>query len=154
MKTRFFSNILAGMMAFSALSLAGCSETTAPEEEHAEPEGVELVMGGVVVASYDGEDQSWEGELEVDVGGETDLITVNFVDHDGDPVEIEDELYLEAVSSDESIASFVIASPGEFGGRLRGNGEGQTGVSFRLMHGDHPDFVTTPARVHVLGDPS
>ena len=36
-------------------------------------------MSGQVIASYDGETQTWTGELEVDVGEETPHITVRFV---------------------------------------------------------------------------
>lgn len=153
MKTRIIGNGLAGLMVVSALALAGCSDMTEPEEEHAEPEGVELVMSGQVIASYDGETQRWTGELEVDVGEETPHISVRFIDHDGDAIPIDDDLYLEVVVEDESIAEFEQDTPGEFGGHLHGHMEGETDVSFRLMHGEvgsgHADFVTQPVHAHV-----
>ena len=137
-----------------SLVLAGCTESmTEFEEEHAEAEGVELVLGGQVIASYDGETQSWTGELEVDEGEETAHITVRFVDHDGDAIPIDDDLYLEVVIEDESIAEFEQDTPGEFGGHLHGHAVGETDVTFRLMHGSvgsgHADFVTTPVHAHV-----
>ncbi len=156
MNTRTAGNGLIGFMTLAALVLAACSETTEPEEEeHAEPEGVELVMDGGVIASYDGDTQSWTGAMEVDVGDETPRITVRFVDHDGDPVELEEELYLEVEVEDESIAEFGQATPGEFGGQLQGVSAGETGVTFMLMHGEvgsgHADFVTRPAPARVRG---
>lgn len=154
MKIQSHKNSPFAVLAVLALLLGACSESmTEMEDEHAEPEGVHLVMGGTVIASYDGETQNWTGEMEVEAGEETPHITVRFVDHDGDPIPIDDDLYLEVEVEDESIAEFEQDTPGEFGGHLHGEAEGQTGVTFRLMHGavgaGHPDFVTTPAPAHV-----
>ena len=156
MNTRTVGNGLIGFMTLAALILAGCSDTTEPEEEeHAEPEGVELVVSGRVIASYDGDTQSWTGEMEVDVGEETPHISVRFIDHDGDPIPLDDELYLEVEVEDESIAEFEQDTPGEFGGHLHGISEGETDVTFMLMHGEvgsgHADFVTRPVHAHVHG---
>ena len=156
MSTRNVGNGLVGLAVASVLALAGCSsDTTEPEEEHAEPEGVELVMNGSVIASYDGDTQRWTGELEVDVGDETPHITVRFIDHDGDPIPLDDDLYLEVEVEDESIAEFEQDTPGEFGGHLHGVNEGETDVTFMLMHGEigsgHADFVTQPVHAHVHG---
>lgn len=154
MKTWSYRKSPFAILAAFTLLLGACNDSmTEHEEEHAEPEGVQLVMDGRVVASYDGEDQAWDGQLEVSVGAETPQISVNFVDHDGDPIETEVETYLDVVSDDDTIASFSQATAGGFTGVLRGNAQGQTGMSFRLMHGaigqGHPDFVTTPVPVHV-----
>ncbi len=153
MKKSKYYNVLAAVAVVFALAAAGCTESPTEHEEHAEPEGVELVMGGQVIASYDGDTQSWTGEMEVDEGEETPHIAVRFVDHDGDPIPIDDELYLEVEVEDESIAEFEQDTPGEFGGHLHGVSEGETDVTFRLMHGTvgsgHADFVTTPVHAHV-----
>ena len=154
--TRTIGNGLVGLMLLSALALAGCSDSTEPDDDdHAEPEGVELVVGGQVVASYDGEDQSWTGEMEVNVGQTTPGITVRFVDHHGESIPLDDELYLEVEVTDESIAAFEQDTPGGFGGQLRGVTVGETGVTFKLMHGEvgsgHPDFVTMPVVTRVHG---
>ena len=93
--------------------------------------------------------------MEVDEGEETPPISVRFVDHDGDPVLIDEDLYLDVEVEADSIAEFEQDAPGEFGGHLRGVGEGATGMSFRLMHGTvgsgRPDFVTTPVQAQVNG---
>ena len=154
MKTWSYRNSLPAVLAAFALLLGACSESmTEPEEEHAEAEGVELVMGGQVIASYDGDTQSWTGELEVDEGEETPHIAVRFVDHDGDAIPIDEDLYLEVDIEDTSIAEFEQDTPGEFGGHLHGHTPGETDVTFSLMHGavgsGHPDFVTTPVHAHV-----
>lgn len=156
MNTRTIGNGLAGLTALAALILAGCSDSTEPpEEEHADPSGVELVMSGQVIASYDGSTQRWTGEMEVDAGEETPHILVRFVDEDGDPIPADDDLYLEVNVEDESIAEFEQDTPGEFGGHLHGLAEGETDVTFMLMHGQvgsgHADFVTQPVHAHVHG---
>lgn len=158
MKKQSCWNSFFAWAAVLVLTLAGCESMTEHEEEHAEPEGVELVMSGAVIASYDGDTQSWTGELEVGTGEETPHISVRFVDHDGDPIPLDDELYLEVDVEDESIAEFEQDTPGEFGGHLHGHREGETDVTFKLMHGavgsGHPDFVTAPVHAHVHDDSS
>ena len=153
MKTWSYRNRPFAVLAACALVLAACESSTEPEEEHYEPEGVELVMGGLVIASYDGETQRWTGELEVDEGEETPHIAVRFVDHDGDPIPLEADTYLEVDIEDTSIAEWEQDTPGEFGGHLHGHAAGETDVTFMLMHGavgsGHADFVTTPVHAHV-----
>lgn len=154
MKTRSYRNSPLAVLAALALVLGACSDSmTETEDEHAEPDGVELVLGGQVIASYDGDTQTWTGELEVDEGEETAHISVRFVDHDGDPIPIDDDLYLEVDIEDTSIAEFEQDTPGEFGGHLHGHMAGETDVTFKLMHGavgsGHADFVTQPVHAHV-----
>ena len=156
MKSLSYTKSMTTIALLLILALAGCSESMTEQEEHAEAEGVELVIGGAVIASYDGETQSWTGELEVDVGEETPHITVRFVDHDGDAIPIDEDLYLDVDIEDESIAEFEQDTPGEFGGHLHGHAAGVTDVTFSLMHGSvgsgHADFVTTPVHAHVHDD--
>ena len=153
MKTWSYRNRPLPALVALLLVLAGCDSSTEPGDDHAEAEGAELVMGGQVIASYDGQTQSWTGELEVDVGEETPHITVRFVDHDGDAIPLDDDFYLEVEIEDGSIAEFEQDTPGEFGGHLHGNMEGETDVTFKLMHGavgsGHADFETAPVHAHV-----
>ncbi len=144
-----FALLSAGILALSA-----CESATEPEDDHAEEvEGVILVLSGQTIASYDGHDGEWTGELEVEPGEETGHISVRFVNHDMEPVELDDDYYLEVEVEDESIAEFEQDTPGEFGGHLHGGAEGDTDIVFRLMHGavgsGHADFATAPLHVHV-----
>ena len=133
-----------------ALALAACDST--PPHDHHEPAGAELVISGQVVASYDAGTGRWTGELEVDVDEETPHIAVRFVNEEGDLID-DDDTYLEVDIEDESIAEFEQDTPGEFGGHLHGVSEGETDVTFKLMHGEvgkgHADFVTKPVHAHV-----
>lgn len=153
MKKLTSSRAVAGVAVVFAIALAACSDTPMEPDDHAEAEGVEIVMNGNVIASYDGETRTWDGELEVDEGEETPHITVRFVDHNGDPIPLDDDFYLEVDVEDTSIAEFEQDTPGEFGGHLHGNMEGDTDVTFKLMHGEvgsgHADFVTEPVHAHV-----
>ena len=153
MKKLTSSRPAAAVAMFFAMVLAACSDSPMEPDDHAEPEGVEIVMNGNVIASYDGDTQTWTGELEVDEGEETPHMTVRFVDHDGNPIPLDGDFYLEVDVEDESIAEFEQDTPGEFGGHLHGNMEGETDVTFKLMHGTvgqgHADFVTQPVHAHV-----
>ena len=140
------------------LALSACDDATGVEEgDHGEEvEGVKIVLSGAVIASYDGDTQSWTGELDVDVGEETAHMEVRFVDHDGDQVTLDSDFYLEVEVENEAIAEFQQDTPGEFGGHLHGVSEGETDVVFKLMHGTvgsgHADFVTTGVHAHVGHD--
>lgn len=145
----FLSVMLAGLVALGA-----CSPDPIFLEEHAEEiEGVELVLNGDVLASYDGDERTWTGELTVDEGQETGLLEVRFTDHHGADVELEDEVYLEVEIEEETIAEFIQDPPGVFEGRLRGLLAGETTAIVRLMHGavgtGHPDLETTEIPIRV-----
>lgn len=154
MKNRFPNKLAAAVLASLAFVAACSDDPVAPDDDHAEAEGVQLILNGETIASYDGDSQTWNGEMEVEVGQETAHIAVRFVDHDGDAIPLEDNLYLEVEVEDESIAEFEQDEPGEFGGHLHGESVGETDVTFRLMHGavgsGHADFETTPVHAHVV----
>ena len=148
MKKLISSGLVAVAAMVSALALAACGTDPDNGEEHHEPEKVELVLSGQVVASYVASTGTWTGELEVDVDEETAHITVRFLDEDDEVIQGED-LSLRVDVEDESIAEWEQDKPGEFGGHLHGKSEGETDVTFNLMHGDHADFTTKPVHAHV-----
>jgi hypothetical protein len=138
-----------------AVGMGACSDDPVGiDDDHGDDvEGVELVLNGAVIASYDGDTRTWTGELEVSEGEETAHITVRFVDHDGNAVTLDADYYLEVDIEDETIAEFEQDTPGEFGGHLHGLLAGDTEAVFKLMHGavgsGHADFETTAVHVHV-----
>jgi len=137
------------------LAACGGDDPMEPMDDfHAEEvEGVTLSLSGQTVAAYDGHDGAWTGELEVEPGEETAHINVQFTDHDGHAVPLGDDFYLRVDVANESVAEFEQDTPGEFGGHLHGVAEGDTELTFSLMHGavgsGHADFVTAPLHVHV-----
>ena len=149
LKSRLLAMAVLMPVAFSA-----CSDTTGIEDDHGEEvEGVQIWLSGSMVASYDGDAGSWTGELEVHEGEETAHMDIRFVDHDGEQVMLDSDMYLEVDVEDESIAEFEQDTPGEFGGHLHGVSVGETDVVFKLMHGSvgsgHADFVTAAVHAHV-----
>ena len=151
-KVRFGGRLLAALLL--PFVVVACSDTTGIEDDHAEEvEGVQIWLSGAMIASYDGDTGSWTGELEVHEGEETAHMDIRFVDHDGTPVTLDADMYLEVDVEDESIAEFEQDTPGEFGGHLHGVAVGETDVVFKLMHGavgsGHADFVTAPVHAHV-----
>ena len=132
---------------------------TEPFEVHVhgpEAEGVQLVLDGETIATYDGDTQGWSDPFEIDEGETSGHIDVRFVDHDGDAIAFGDDYYLEVESQDTSIATFIQDDPGGFAIHIRGVAAGETGLVFRLMHGSvgsgHADFSTEPLDVDVHGE--
>ena len=138
----------------AVLALGACDDDPVGlEEEHAEPHGLVVSMSGQVLATYD-MDAGWSEVLGVVEGAETPHLDVVFVDEAGDPIELEEDTYLEVVVSDGTVAAWEQDSPGEFGGHLVGVSAGQTTAVFQLMHGavgsGHADFVTAEVTITVL----
>jgi len=149
-----FALLTAGLLVLAACGDDGTMDPMDDHDDHAgEVEGVVLSLSGQTIASYDGHDGAWTGELEVEPGEETAHIQVVFVDHNQQAVALDDDFYLQVDVANESIAEFEQDTPGEFGGHLHGVAEGDTEVTFSLMHGavgsGHADFVTAPLHVHV-----
>ena len=145
--------LTAGLLVFAACGDSAMEPDDDHDDHGGEVEGVTLTLSGQIVASYDGDDGAWTGELEVEPGEETAHISVQFVDHDGTAVPLDSDFYLQVDVSNESVAEFEQDTPGEFGGHLHGAMEGDAEITFSLMHGavgsGHADFVTAPLHVHV-----
>ena len=140
----------------ATFALAACDDSgTGLDEDHGgDIEGIELVLSGATIATYDAAGRTWTGEMEVQVGNETAHIDVVFVDADGDPVTLDSDFYLEVEVANTAVAEFEQDTPGEFGGHLKGVAVGETDVVFKLMHGavgsGHADFVTAAVHAHVV----
>lgn len=145
--------LTAGLLVFAACGDSAMEPDDDHDDHGAEVEGVILSLSGQNIAAYDGETGQWTGELEVEPGEETAHIGVIFVDHNAQAVPLDDDFYLQVDVSNESVAEFEQDTPGEFGGHLHGGMEGDTEITFSLMHGavgsGHADFVTAPLHVHV-----
>lgn len=130
----------------AAVFLAGCGDDLTDVDDHGDAARVDLVMNGVVIASFTFATNSWTGEMAVDEGEETPHIDVDFIDEDGDVIVYDADFYLEVDVEDETVAEFEQDTPGEFGGHLHGVAAGETEVVFSLMHGaiggGHADLVT------------
>lgn len=121
-------------------AVAACDNPVTPGEHEEEVHGVSIVQGDTEVARY------FEGEVSgalppVAAGTSGPLLTLVFLDHDGEPVDVdhEEEVSLRARSQNTSVADFEVT---EFGGRVVGVAPGATTIIFDLMHGGHADFST------------
>ena len=153
-KTRSNRNPLLALAMAGAVALGACSDDPTGLDTHEEDvEGLELVLNGAVIASFDGESRTWTGEIDVAQGQETAHITARFIDHDGNAITLDADMYLEVDIEDETIAEFEQDTPGEFGGHVHGVLAGETDAVFKLMHGSvgtgHADFETTAVHIHV-----
>ena len=111
------------------------------EEEHAEAEGLVLVLGGEEVVRV--EEAEVTGSLTVGAGETTSDITVEFLDEDGNEVHVEDldeELSLNVDIRGSEIVT--VASTGQWTFTLEGDEAGDTAIRIQLLHDDHADFTT------------
>lgn len=130
--------------------LVACSNSTSSEEEHSDPEGFRLKMNGqTVVEQLPG--GTLTGEFELETGEETALITIFFLDDDGDEFQPDEpEFSLGAVFEDEGIAEFEQhEEDGTWSFHIHAEAEGITEMTLQLMHNGHSDFNTQGIHVHV-----
>ncbi len=144
-----------GLLAALVAPVVVASCVHAPEEDdhdHSEPDGMIIRQDTIVLVEID--EQTVTGSLTVQQGEETEYLTVAFIDHDGDEIELDpSESYLSVTVVGDDIAEWLQPVAGEFGGRLRGNASGQATLSFSLVHGEvgsgHPDYIS-PAVMAVV----
>ena len=131
--------------------LSACkNSTSSSEEEHADAEGFVLTMNGAdIVTQLPGGTLS--GEIELEPEEETDLITIYFLDDDGDRFQPEEtEFTLGFEFEDDGIAEFEQhEEDGKWSFHIHAETTGITDMRLKLMHGDHSDFETQGIHVHV-----
>lgn len=144
-----FSNKLIALIFAATLLLAGCSNPASDDddhEEHSEPDTIEFLINDDPVASYTYSDDNTEGHFDVPEDGESQRITVEFRDEDGDEIhseDLDDEYSLAWEIANTNIADIgQNDSDGRWEFQILGKTAGETTVQFMLMHGDHPDFET------------
>ena len=146
-KNKLYKKAVLGTFVFSA-----CSNSTSSndEEEHADAEGFVLTMNGAdLVTQLPGGTIS--GEIELEPGEETDLISIYFFDDDGDRFQPDEpEFSLGFEFEDEGIAEFEQhEEDGKWSFHIHAEAEGITDLKLKLMHGGHSDFTTQDIHVHV-----
>lgn len=133
--------------------IAGCNPTGSEEELHDEPFGLVLLTGGVTLAEQrDGVVTYASGSsLSVPAGDETPLITLRFLDEDGDrftPDEPEYELDW-AIGNSDVLGVHQHEEEGKWNFHLEGEQAGTTSIRFFLMHDGHSDFESLNFNVTV-----
>ena len=141
-----------------ALTFAACGDDDNPvdahdDETHADAFGVKIFSSGQEMATYENGEVS--GEIEVGHGKETPLLTVRFVDEDGDTFtpHADDDFSLAWEIADDSIAEVEHhAEDGAWSFHIVGVEEGQTSIVIKLNHEGHADFVSMEIPIHVEED--
>lgn len=145
--TNNISTILLAFAISMTMLLAGCDNPAGDDDhdEHAEPRGLQLVMNGDVIWNYLNGEAS-DDHIDLEAGSETDLITIEWLDQDGDEIhaeDLDDEFGLGWEIANEDIASVEQHSEdGPWSFHLHGESAGETTMQIMLMHGDHADFST------------
>jgi len=149
--TRLYGIAVILFVSLIASGLGACSNPAEEDDhdEHAEEiEGVALVLGGDEVVTV--LDAEVEGSLEVAEGEKTGVITVEFLDHDGEEVhadELDDEFSLDVVVQGSEIVT--VEQPGRWTFELQGDEAGDTAIRVLLLHDGHADFTTPDIPVKV-----
>lgn len=148
MNTRFLS-LFAFLFAFTFIS--ACDSTDVDDDDHsdhAEVEGLTLRANGVTLVTVD--EGVAEGTINVPLGDETALIFVQFIDHDGDVLTIDDpEFSLGHTIGNTSTIEWEQHEGEDYEFHLKGLSAGSTTLTLELLHGDHADFRTPAINVLV-----
>lgn len=138
------------LIIFAGIFTACSNSTSADEDEHGDAEGFRLIMNGQTVVEQL-PDEDLAGEFELVTGQETDLITIVFIDHDGEEfTPDEDELSLGYEFEDSGIAEFEQHDEdGKWSFHIHAEAEGITDLRLMLMHSGHSDFTSQNIHVHV-----
>ncbi|MBO6524620.1 MAG: hypothetical protein JJ971_12385 [Balneolaceae bacterium] len=153
------SFIYSAKTALTLLLVAGlfisCDNSTGSEDDHSEPEGFRLKMNGQTVVEQL-PDQTLTGEFELAPGEETALITIFFIDHDGDEFQPDEPEYsLGAEFETDGIAEFEQhEEDGKWSFHIHAEAEGITDMTLMLMHNGHSDFNSQDIHVHVEAEES
>ena len=144
-------SIFALLMAFG---LTACDDNPVDDDhddEHAEVEGLALVINGVEVYRVLAGVVTCDDEpcgITVEAGAETPLIRVEFLDGEGDEIhaeDLDDDFTLGHEIDDTSIAEFEQhAEDGRWNFHIHGEQSGVTEMQLQLLHVGHADFTTPP----------
>jgi len=140
--------ILIGFVAGATLVACSSNPVDEDDHDHAEAEGLVLEINGVNVVTVSQGNVS--GQITVANGASTGHISVEFLDHSGQHLHM-DELGAEfsmswtivdiSIVDVEQVSRWVI--------RIRGKATGSTSIELMLNHGEHADFRTPPIPVEV-----
>lgn len=133
-----------GLMAFQACK----NNVNDSDHNHAEPVGFFLRESGVNVVTY--QNATVQGSITVPAGGETGLISVVFIDEDGDEFTPEGDVYSLALETTSTNFEFEQhPEDGKWRFHVVGLQAGTGTFTLKLMHGEHPDFLSQPITVTV-----
>lgn len=124
---------------------SACSNSVSSDDsEHSEPEGFRLKMNGVTLVEQL-PDQGVSNSITLTVDEESSLISVWFINHDGEEFQpdVEEGHSLGYQFSTEGVVAFEQHDEdGAWNFHLHGEAAGTTNFSVIILHGGHNDFVS------------
>lgn len=151
--------IIIAFLSTISLVISSCNVTSSDDnEEHQEPWGLILLDSGVEIArQFNGEVTYTTGDhLDLEEGEESSLITLRFLDEEGNAFtpHDDDETFLEWVIEPESVLEIEQhEEDGKWSFHFAGVEAGDAHIVFMLMHGEeghaHADFESLEFEIHV-----
>ncbi|MFH5883410.1 hypothetical protein ACG2F4_03790 [Halalkalibaculum sp. DA3122] len=147
--TPYFTRSLFTLLFSFALLITACdnpasSDGDSDHDDHSEPYGLELIMNGETVIEYFNGQVT--GDLHINEGEETALITVEFLNEEGEHIhddDLDEEYSLGWNIENENILAIEQHDEdGRWSFHMHGKSAGASKVQFQLLHGDHADFET------------
>lgn len=156
---RPFSRIALAVLAvflFNACDTTSSNDDDHDHHEHSDPFGLKLMYDGQELAKQENGEISYTGEhagIEVEAGVTYGPLQIMLLAEDGDEFLPDDEDYFLRVNiADESVVHTHDVDAPNFRFGLHGDSEGETTVTFDVMHIDHSDFESLPFSVVVEGE--
>jgi hypothetical protein len=130
----------------------GCNEDNPvePTEQHFEAIGLFVISSGDTIVKYQGGVVT--GEIEVDEGELSPLLSVKFITEDGEvgiPPGSEWSMDWEIADTDHADLETHSDELQEYRFHIRGKEEGETSIKIIVNHNDHKDFESKEIPIHV-----
>lgn len=150
MKNFINKTIVFTILIISILLISCSNPTDSDDHEHDIAEGFRLNLSGTTVIEQLPDDDP-TGSLNLISGEETGLLTVYFLNHDGDEFQPDEEEYsLDYTFDDEGIVEFEQhEKDGAWSFHLHAEAVGTTNMAIIMMHGGHSDFTSGKFQIQV-----
>jgi hypothetical protein len=153
---RNVSSLIVLILSFTLLT--ACDETH--DDDHLDIVGLEIRLDGQVLVTQARNPQSGQievtGTIDVVSGETTPMLTVVFIDPDGDAIQITDsEFSIDFNPSNTAVVTIQHnATQARWGFTVEGKQAGTEVIQISLFHGTHADFESRPitVQVHSPGD--
>lgn len=131
-------------------SIACSNAASDDHEEHNEAEGFRLISSGQTIVEQL-PDQQVTGQISLNAGSETALLSIYFIDHDGAEFQPDEASYtLGYEFSETGIAEFVQhTEDGKWNFHIKALKADTTQLNLMLLHSGHSDFQSLDIPVHI-----
>ena len=135
------------------LLFAGCGKDDNPvgpeDSDHVEAVGCVVKQGDVEVARA--EKGAVTGQFIVEERVESALLSFHVIAEDGSlfQPDVEENLFAWESKRDDIADAIQYETDGDWGFHIKGFETGQTSIVFKILHGDHDDFVSLEIPIQV-----